>query len=79
MVTFFVKIADMVINRHNSISRETCAIFVFDVARERLATGLADWCFHVNAVQTPFWNETHSGMKLITAPESVINVSSKKD
>ena len=36
MVTLLVKTADMAISRHNSIFRETCAIFVFDVARVRL-------------------------------------------
>ena len=34
MVELLVKVADMAINRHNNISRETRAIFVFDLARK---------------------------------------------
>ena len=34
MVELLVKVADMAINRHNNISRETWAIFVFDLTRK---------------------------------------------
>ena len=31
MVKLLVKLADVAINRHNNMSRETCTIFVFDL------------------------------------------------
>ena len=31
IVKLIVKLADMAINRHNNMSRETCTIFVFDL------------------------------------------------
>lgn len=34
MVKLFVKIGDMAVNGHNNISRETCAILDFDLARK---------------------------------------------
>ena len=35
MVKLFVKLADMAINRHNNMSRETCTIFVFGVKKKQ--------------------------------------------
>ncbi len=54
MVKLLVKIADMTINRHNNILRETCVIFVFDLAQNRARVnaffGWAGWIkCHVNA------------------------------
>ena len=35
MVKLLVKLADMAINRHNNMSRETCTIFVFGVKKKK--------------------------------------------
>ena len=35
MVKLSVKLADMAINRHNNMSRETCTIFVFGVKKKK--------------------------------------------
>ena len=64
-VTLFVKIANMATNRHKSISHETYAVFVFGVARNALHR-VSRLIFSCKcSIRTSFWNEIHSGMKLI--------------
>ena len=68
MVTLLVKIADMAIKTQQHFPRNLRHLCFWRGARNPY-TRLADWCFHVNAVRTSFWNETHSDI-MWTAPRS---------